>query len=94
MKRPVMDVSYFDGLVTIAVPPALARDIAAVWGSAHATDPILAETRPDWHLDVTALIAASIRAQEQAARPAEVVDVPLLALPAHTPTHLKAVPSP
>lgn len=88
-----MQVSYFDGLVTIAVPPALARDIASVWGHAHAVDPLLAETRPDWYLDVTALIANSLHAQMQTASPAEVVDVPVLTLPTTDPTRLKAVPS-
>jgi hypothetical protein len=89
MKRPVMEVSHFDDLVTIAVPPALARDLAAVWSSAHATDPILAETRPDWHHDVIALIANSVRAEQHA--DAARVDVPLLTIPTTTTGQLRLV---
>lgn len=84
MRRPVMEVSHFDDLVTIAVPPALARDIAAVWSSAHATDPILAATWPDWHHDVIALITSSARAEQHADEAR--VDVPLLTLPTSTAT--------
>lgn len=61
-----MDVSWFDGDVTITIPPALARDIAAVWGAAHAADPLLSETRPRWHDDVISIVAAAALADQQA----------------------------
>lgn len=92
MKRPVMEVSHFDGLVTIAVPAALARDIAAVWSNAHIGDPILAETRPDWHHDVIALISNAARA-EQHLDAARVVNVPILTLTHSSPAHGVGAPS-
>lgn len=65
---PPMVVSHFDGDVTIAVPPALARELAAVWSTAHATDPVLSETRPRWHDDVIALVSHAALADQQAGR--------------------------
>lgn len=92
MKTPVMHVSHFDGDVTIALPPALARDLASLWGQAHAADPILGATRPDWHLDVVALLTAAENAQQHVDR--QPVLVPFLTLDGDTPpapTHLQVV---
>lgn len=93
MKRPAMEVSHFDGLVTIAVPAALARDIAAVWGQAHAVDPVLAETRPDWHHDVIALIVHAARAEQFLDAGPAPVEVPLLNLTHTSPAHGADTPS-
>ena len=88
MNPPTMEVSHFDGLVTIAVPADLARDIAAVWAQAHAVDPILAETRQDWHRDVISLISHAAYAEQQAGNGPTPVEVPLLAL---VPSPIKEV---
>lgn len=79
-EPPAMDVSYFDGDVTIALSPALARDLAAIWSQAHAGDTLLDETRPRWHDDVIALISNAALAEQYDGSGPESVDVPLLTL--------------
>lgn len=77
---PQMTVSHFDGDVTIALSPALARDVAAIWASAHAADPLLDQTRPRWHDDVIALITNAARAEQHTPAAPEPVLVPFLVL--------------
>ena len=77
---PPMQVSHFDGQVTITVPADLARDIGAVWAQAHAVDPILSATRPLWHDDVIALISHAAQAEMHAGNGPAPVEVPVLSL--------------
>lgn len=93
---PTMDVSYFDDQVTIALSPALARDLAAIWAQAHAGDPLLNETRPRWHDDTIALISNAALAEQQAGTGPAAVDVPILAIvgnPQTSPAHGAGAPS-
>lgn len=77
---PSMDISYFDGDVTIALSPALARDLAAIWAQAHAGDPLLDQTRPRWHDDVISLISNAARAEQQGNSGPRAVAVPVLTI--------------
>lgn len=95
MKTPTMQVSHFDGDVTIALSPALARDVAAIWAQAHAGDPFLDETRPRWHDDVIALISNAALADQHAGGGPAPVQVPFLAFVATktSPAHGVGAPS-
>lgn len=67
LARPLpMQVSHTSTDVTITVPADMARDIAAVWSTAHVNDPLLAETRPDWHRDVIAIVSHAVMADQAA----------------------------
>lgn len=94
VKPLPMQVSHTSTDVTITVPADLARDIAAVWSSAHATDPILAETRPDWHRDVIAIVSHAVMCDQAAgAGPVPVEAVFLPHPPRDDRPRLEAVPS-
>lgn len=66
VKPLPMQVSHTSTDVIITVPADLARDIAAVWSTAHVNDPLLAETRPDWHRDVIAIVSHAVMADQAA----------------------------
>lgn len=91
---PTMQVSHFDGQVTIALSPALARDLAAIWAQAHAADSLLDLTRPRWHDDTIALISNAALAEQHAGTGPDPVEVSFLQLVEYfTPTSATEVTS-
>ena len=83
MNTPPMQVSHTSTDVTITVPSDLARDIAAVWASAHATDPLLLETRSHWERDVIAILSHAAMSDQEAGGGPVPIEAVLLTAPAY-----------